>query len=88
MGIKRGQADLGVLLSVTVAPSAGSEGWTLERMHSSPEKILQPPPDDLGLIRMFIYFMCVFRQMSFLRHLGLHHVAQMSKFSGKCRDMS
>ena len=85
MGIKRGQADLGVLLSVTVAPSAGSEGWTLERMHSSPEKILQPPPDDLGLIRMFIYFMCVFRQMSFLRHLGflrqrlLHHVAQISK---------
>ena len=44
----------------------------------------------LGLIRMFIYF----RQMSFLRHLGflrqrlLHHVAQISKFSGKCRDMS
>ena len=46
--------------------------------------------DHLGLIRMFIYF----RQMSFLRHLGflrqrlLHHVAQISKFSGKCRDMS
>jgi hypothetical protein len=44
----------------------------------------------LGLIRMFIYF----RQMSFLRHLGflrqrlLHHVAQISTFSGKCRDMS
>ena len=44
--------------------------------------------DELGLIRMFIYF----RQMSFLRHLGflrqrlLHHVAQISKFSGKCRD--
>ena len=44
----------------------------------------------LGVPNMFIYF----RQMSISRHLGfmrqhlLHHVAQISTFSGKCCDMS